>query len=194
MGQISVSYFEARGFDARGPAVIVPKRHGDARGYFCETWNHDDWLGAGLPEVRWMQDNEAHSEKAGTLRGLHFQAPPSAQAKLVRAVHGDIYDVAVDIRKGSPTYGQHVGVTLSSERGNQLLIPAGFAHGYQTLTPSVLVSYKCDAAYDPDTESGLIWSDKDIDIKWPLAPPHLSEKDITLPHLSNLASPFNYTL
>ncbi|MEO9971944.1 MAG: dTDP-4-dehydrorhamnose 3,5-epimerase [Hyphomonadaceae bacterium] len=194
MGQISVSYFEARGFDARGPAVIVPKRHGDTRGYFCETWNQTDWLGAGLPDLRWMQDNEARSAKAGTLRGLHFQAPPSAQAKLVRAVHGDIYDVAVDIRKGAPTYGQYVGVTLSSERGDQLLVPAGFAHGYQTLTPDVLVSYKCDAAYDPDTESGLIWSDEDIGIDWPLATPHLSEKDKTLPHLSDLASPFKYTL
>jgi len=194
MGDISVSYFEASGFDASGPALIVPKRHGDARGYFCETWNAADWQGAGLPELQWVQDNEARSEQPGTLRGLHFQAPPSAQAKLVRAVHGDIYDVAVDIRKGSPTYGRHVGVTLSSERGNQLLVPAGFAHGYQTLTADSLVSYKCDNAYAPDAEGGLLWSDEDLAIAWPLAEAvHLSEKDKLLSPFSTLSSPFEYS-
>lgn len=193
MGQVTVSYFESRGFDIHGPALIVPKRHGDARGYFCETWNKDDWLGAGLPDLHWMQDNEARSEKAGTLRGLHFQAPPSAQAKLIRAVRGDIYDVAVDIRSGSPTYGQHVGATLSSDRGDQLLVPAGFAHGYQTLSEDVLVSYKCDAAYDPSSEGGVLWSDPDIGIEWPITDtPHLSPKDNVLQSLSALSSPFEY--
>ena len=193
MGRISVKYFGTHGFDISGPVLIVPERHGDNRGYFCETWNKDDWLAADLPDLHWMQDNEARSEKAGTLRGLHFQAPPFAQAKLVRAVCGEIYDVAVDIRTGSPTYGKYVGVNLSAERGDQLLVPVGFAHGYQTVTEDALVSYKCNAAYNPDTEDGVLWSDPDIAIDWPImTSPHLSTKDKVLKALSQLSSPFEY--
>ena len=193
MGDISVSYFEASGFDASGPALIVPKRHGDARCYFCETWNAADWQRAGLPELHWVQDNEARSEQAGTLRGLHFQKPPYAQAKLIRAVHGDIFDVAVDIRRGSPSYGKYVGVRLSAAMGEQLLVPAGFAHGYQTLTADALVSYKCDGAYAPNAEGGLLWSDKDLAIAWPLAEAaHLSDRDEQLSPFSALSSPFEY--
>lgn len=193
MGQIKVSYFEADGFGTDGPALIAPKRHGDARGYFCETWNKADWCAAGLPNLQWMQDNEARSEKAGTLRGLHFQAPPHAQAKLIRAVQGDIFDVAVDIRKGSPTYGRHVGVTLSAEHGEQLLVPAGFAHGYQTLTADTLVSYKCDAGYVPAAEGSVLWSDADLAIGWPLRTVALlSERDLEAAPLCDLSSPFDY--
>lgn len=194
MGDISVSYFEASGFDASGPALIVPKRHGDARGYFCETWNAADWQGAGLPELQWVQDNEARSERPGTLRGLHFQKPPYAQAKIIRVVQGDIFDVAVDIRRGSPSYGKHIGVRLSAAAGEQLLVPAGFAHGYQTLTADSLVSYKCDNVYAPDAEGGLLWSDEDLAIAWPLAEAvHLSEKDKLLSPFSTLSSPFEYS-
>ena len=192
MGQIDVSYFEARGFDATGPALIIPKRHGDARGYFCETWNGADWRAAGLADLDWTQDNEARSAKVGTVRGLHFQAPPFAQAKLVRAVLGEIYDVAVDIRKGSPSFGRYVGVMLSAARGEQFFVPAGFAHGYQTLSDDVLVSYKCNGAYHPDAEGSVLWSDADIGIDWPLGKVHLSEKDRVARPLSAQTSPFEY--
>lgn len=193
MGQISVSYFEASGFDTHGPALIVPRRFGDDRGYFCETWNAADWEGAGLPKVDWVQDNEARSEKAGTLRGLHFQAPPFAQAKLIRAISGQIFDVAVDIRKGSPSFGKHACIKLSSAIGEQLFIPAGFAHGYQTLTDDALVAYKCDEIYKPDAEGAVLWSDPALGIDWPLgARAQLSEKDRAAPRLSAQTSPFEH--
>jgi len=193
MGQISVSYFEDKGFDQRGPVLIVPKRFGDERGYFCETWNAADWEDAGLLKVGWVQDNEARSQKAGTLRGLHFQAPPFAQAKLIRAISGEVFDVAVDIRKGSPSFGKHVGVKLGAAGGEQLFVPQGFAHGYQTLTDDALVAYKCDEIYRPDAEGAVLWSDPTLGIDWPLgARAHLSEKDRAALPLSAQTSPFEY--
>lgn len=187
MGKISVQTF-----DVPGPMLITPKRHGDARGYFTETWNAESWQAAGLPPMNWLQDNEAYSHQPGTTRGLHFQAPPHAQAKLVRAVRGAIFDVAVDIRAGSPTFGKSVGVRLEAERGDQLFVPRGFAHGYQTLTVGTLVAYKCDTPYHPSAEGGLLWSDAELNIDWPM-PEHvtMTGKDFTWPTLAALESPFS---
>lgn len=178
-------------FDIPGLALVVPARHGDARGYFVETWNAKAWRDAGLAHHDWVQDNEAFSAAKGTTRGLHFQAPPAAQAKLIRAVRGAIFDVAVDVRVGSPTFGKHIGVVLEATKGQQLLVPRGFAHGYQTLTPDTLVAYKCDHEYDASAEGGLLWSDTDLGINWPQPEDvTMSDKDLTWPRLSNLHSPF----
>jgi len=190
MAKLHVSFFDPL-FDAHGPALIKPARHDDARGYFSEVWNSADWADAGLPAYDWVQDNEAYSAAKGTTRGLHFQAPPFAQAKLIRAVRGTIFDVAVDIRRGSPSYGKSVAVTLSAETGEQLLVPRGFAHGYQTLTPDTLVAYKCDNTYNVSAEGGLLWSDALLDIAWPLPEDVvMNGKDFSWPNLADLDSPF----
>lgn len=189
MTDLSVTYF-----DISGPALITPRRHGDARGYFCETWNPAAWAEAGLPAHDWVQDNEAFSATKGTTRGLHFQTPPHAQAKLIRAITGAIYDVAVDIRKGSPTYGKSLSAVLTAKDGTQLLVPRGFAHGYQTLTADTLVAYKCDNIYKAKAESGLLWSDTHLGIAWPQkAEITLSDKDTAWPTLANFDSPFKST-
>lgn len=183
-------------FDVAGPALIQPMRLGDERGYFCETWHVEDWQAAGLPAHDWVQDNEALSEKSGTVRGLHFQATPFAQAKLIRVIQGAIFDVAVDIRRGSPTYGHAITVRLDSKTGNQFYVPRGFAHGYQTLSDDTLITYKCDGLYNQDAESGLLWSDVDLAIAWPITDPSqitLSARDKTLSGLAALQSPFAWT-
>lgn len=186
MSKLSVTYF-----DIPGPALIRPVRHGDDRGFFSETWNTQDWTAAGLPHIDWVQDNEAFSAQAGTLRGLHFQAPPCAQTKLIRAVSGAIFDVAVDIRQGSPTYGKSVSTRLESKTGDQLLVPHGFAHGYQTLATNTIVAYKCDNAYAPDAEGGLLWSCATLGISWPKPDTAITnQKDLLWPALSELNSPF----
>lgn len=186
MATLDVTYF-----DIDGPALIRPVRHRDPRGYFSETWNRAGWAAAGLPAHDWVQDNEAFSAAPGTLRGLHFQAPPFAQAKLVRAIRGRIFDVAVDIRKGSPTYGKAITVTLEAETGDQLLVPRGFAHGYQTLTSDALIAYKCDAPYNANAEAGLSSFDTDLDIHWPAPEPAiLNDRDRTWPALATFNSPF----
>ncbi len=173
--------------------VLEPQKFGDDRGYFSEVFNQKQLIQAGA-DLDWVQDNHAMSRDAGTLRGLHFQLPPHAQSKLVRVVRGSIFDVAVDIRKGSPTYGEWVSATISAKAWNQILIPAGFAHGYLTLEPATEVLYKVDNYYAPDADKGLLWSDPDIAIDWPLTPtsPVLSDKDRNLPRLTNIASPFDY--
>ncbi|MEM9669373.1 MAG: dTDP-4-dehydrorhamnose 3,5-epimerase [Pseudomonadota bacterium] len=189
-----MSGLEIRRFEVDGPVLIQPKRFGDERGYFSETWNESVWAAAGLPDITWLQDNEAFSASPGTTRGLHFQTGSSAQAKLLRAVRGEIFDVAVDIRNGSPTYGKAVGVKLTSTGGEQLFVPRGFAHGYQTLTPDTLVAYKCDELYNPSKEGGLLWCDKGISIEWPIQD-HviLSPKDEKWPNLENLETAFELT-
>ncbi|MCW8843494.1 MAG: dTDP-4-dehydrorhamnose 3,5-epimerase, partial [Rhodobacteraceae bacterium] len=145
-------------------------------------------------DVDFVQDNHSLSSQVGTLRGLHFQAPPHAQAKLVRCGRGAIFDVAVDIRQGSPTYGQWVGYELSAQNGAQLFIPEGFAHGFVTLRPESEVVYKCSTYYAPDTEGALIWDDAQIGIDWPLSgAPILSDKDAAAPRLGDLQSPFTWT-
>ncbi|MEM9054472.1 MAG: dTDP-4-dehydrorhamnose 3,5-epimerase [Pseudomonadota bacterium] len=186
MGKLSV-----KRFDIDGLALVIPTRHGDERGWFCETWNADDWTEAGLPETSWMQDNEAFSAAPGTLRGLHFQAPPAAQAKLIRCVRGEIFDVAVDIRKTSPTYGKHVAITLTAKVGEQLFVPEGFAHGYQTLKTDTLVAYKVSSPYAPNAEGGLFWADVKAGIKWPKPEDVvMSGRDFNWPGLADLESPF----
>ncbi|GGF62039.1 dTDP-4-dehydrorhamnose 3,5-epimerase [Azorhizobium oxalatiphilum] len=172
--------------------LITPPRFQDSRGYFSETYKKAALDAAGL-DFTFVQDNESLSTTPGTIRGLHYQAPPFAQAKLVRVVSGSIFDVAVDIRKGSPTYGKWVGATLTAEGGEQLLIPHGFAHAFCTLTPDVRVLYKVDGAYSKASEGGIIWDDPDVAITWPVKEAVVSEKDAILPRLKDLDSPFVYS-
>ena len=171
--------------------VLEPVRHGDHRGSFMETWR-DTWqekIGLNAPFV---QDNHACSVERGVVRGLHFQAPPYTQAKLVWVTRGAIYDVAVDIRRGSPTYGKWEAVVLSAENGLRFFVPHGFAHGYMTLEAGTEVHYKVDAYYNAPAEGGLRWDDPALGIAWPDISAVLSEKDRVLPLLSALESPFIY--
>jgi dTDP-4-dehydrorhamnose 3,5-epimerase len=173
--------------------LVRPRRFGDARGWFSESWNADRYAGWGI-DVAFCQDNHSLSSAAGTLRGLHFQTPPYAQAKLVRCTSGAIFDVAVDIRKSSPTYRQWVSAELSADNGDQLFIPAGYAHGFLTLTPDTEVMYKVDAHYAPEADGGIIWNDPTLGIDWPLsgAAPLLSDKDAILPALAGAQADFAY--
>lgn len=173
--------------------ILEPKRFGDDRGFFSEVFSERTCVAAGIGN-RWVQDNHAKSTERYVLRGLHFQAPPHAQAKLVRVAHGRIFDVAVDVRTGSPWYGKWVAVELSAKAWNQLYVPAGFAHGYLTLEPDCEVLYKVDDYYDPDCEGGVIWNDPDLAIDWPLGghAPILSKKDELLPRLTQFKTPFHY--
>ncbi len=154
-------------FALNGPVLIQPKRHDDARGYFMETFK-DAWFRDTVADVSFVQDNQALSAEAGTLRGLHFQQAPKAQGKLIRCLRGAIFDVAVDIRPGSSTFGEWLGVTLTPETGDQLWVPDGFAHGYCTLTADTEVFYKVTASYSPADEGGLAFDDADIAIDWPV--------------------------
>jgi dTDP-4-dehydrorhamnose 3,5-epimerase len=176
-----------------GVKLIQPVRHGDARGYFSETYRRDVLLAHGIA-IDFIQDNQAFSAAVHVLRGLHFQARPMAQAKLVRVSRGAIVDVAVDIRASSPAYGQHVAVKLTADEGNQLLVPEGFAHGYCTLEPNTEVIYKVNNYYSPENDRGLLWNDPALGIDWGLAgaEPVLSAKDHTHPTLANLPKYFDY--
>ena len=169
--------------------ILTPRRFGDARGWFSETWNANRMRDAGL-DLPWVQDNHSFSATPGTLRGLHYQSPPRAQDKLVRCSRGAVLDVAVDIRSGSPTYGQWVGVELSAENGRQLLVPKGFLHGFVTLQPETEVQYKCTDLYSPDHDCAVRWDDPDIGIDWGTSTPILSAKDQSAPLLRDQPSPF----
>lgn len=167
---------------------LTPQRHGDARGFFCESWNAQRMSDAGLA-YDFVQDNHSLSAKRGTLRGLHYQSPPHAQAKLVRCGRGALWDVAVDARAGSATYGQWYGTELSFENGKQLMIPAGFLHGFVTLTDDVEIVYKCSDYYAPDCDGAVRWDS--CGINWPLqGDPILSEKDAKAPAFDTFQSPF----
>jgi dTDP-4-dehydrorhamnose 3,5-epimerase len=172
-----------------GVMILTPTRHGDARGFFSESWNRQRMQDAGI-DIEFVQDNHSLSAKTGTLRGLHFQSPPHAQAKLVRCGKGALYDVAVDIRRGSPTYGQWVGVDLSFENGRQLLVPAGFLHGFVTRVPDTEIIYKCSDYYSPECDGAVHWDS--CGIKWGIdaADILLSEKDAKAPKLEDFDSPF----
>ncbi len=170
--------------------LVTPKIFGDSRGFFLEFYKHSDFVRAGIPE-HFVQDNHSKSVK-GVLRGLHFQKNPHAQGKLVRCISGSIFDAAVDIRKGSPSFGMWVGVELTSESGRMLYVPPGFAHGFQVTSDSAEVLYKCTAEYAQAEERGIIWNDPDIGVRWPLPNPILSEKDKINPVLGNADSNFNY--
>jgi len=173
--------------------LIKPKRFADTRGYFCETYRRDLLREVGI-EVEFIQDNESLSVSSGTIRGLHYQAPPYAQAKLVRVLAGTVLDVAVDIRTGSPTYGQFVATTLSAENGEQVFIPEGFAHGFCSMSDNTVLAYKVSANYSKEHENGVLWNDADLAIPWPVseADAVLSDKDSALPRLTDISSPFNY--
>jgi dTDP-4-dehydrorhamnose 3,5-epimerase len=178
------------------PVVLIkPKRFADARGWFSETYNRARFAELGV-EVEFVQDNHSLSRPAGVLRGLHFQTPPHAQSKLVRCVRGRIWDIAVDLRAGSPTYAQSVSAELTAEGGEQLFIPQGFAHAFLTLEPDCEVVYKVDALYAPDADGGIAWDDPDLAIDWPLPAgvdaPVVSDKDAVLPRLKDFESPFAY--
>ncbi|MCH2094012.1 MAG: dTDP-4-dehydrorhamnose 3,5-epimerase [Rhodobacteraceae bacterium] len=173
--------------------ILTPKRFGDERGFFSESWNRKVLEQAGLV-FDWCQDNHSLSAKVGTVRGLHFQSPPHAQDKLVRCGKGRLFDVAVDIRKGSPTYGQWVGEELSFENGKQLLIPAGFLHGFVTREPDTEIIYKCSDYYAPDCDGAIRYDCPGIAIDWMLdgLEPVLSEKDAAAPSIKDFDSPFVY--
>ena len=168
--------------------IIEPQLFKDDRGFFYESYNKNNLNK--IIKIAFVQDNESKSKK-GVIRGLHFQAPPFEQTKLVRCVSGNILDVAVDIRKNSKTYGKSFSVELSSENNKQLLVPKGFAHGFQVLSETAIVNYKVDGFYNPDSDSGLIWNDKDLSINWSIdVKPILSVKDLKLMSFRELKSPF----
>ena len=172
--------------------LIKPNRHGDHRGFFAETYSRKKYLEYGI-DIEFVQDNHSISKEVGTLRGLHFQSPPHAQAKLVRCGRGALFDVTVDIRRGSPTYGKWENFELTAENGYQLYVPIGFAHGFMTLEQESEIVYKCSDYYAPETEKSISWKDPDIKICWPkLDKPILSEKDAGAPILEDFESPFIY--
>lgn len=172
--------------------VIEPTVFGDHRGWFMETYSESKFQEAGI-DLNFVQDNQSFSKTRGTLRGLHYQLNPKAQTKLVRCTKGAIFDVAVDIRKGSPSYGKWFGIELNAENKKQLLIPKGFAHGFMTLTSDVEVQYKVDELYAPDCDRGIIWNDPQIGIEWPIdITPVLSEKDEKAPLLKEADINFVY--
>ena len=173
--------------------LLSTVRHDDARGYFCEIYSRRALVDVGI-DVEFVQDNQSFSSGRSTVRGLHFQCPPFAQAKLIRVIRGAIFDVAVDLRRGSPTFGRHACAVLSAENRKQFFVPVGFAHGFATLEPETEVAYKVSSPYAHAHEGGLIWNDPALDIDWPFPTEDviLSEKDGLLPPLSDLDSPFEW--
>ena len=170
--------------------IIRPKKHGDARGFFSETWSRASLEAAGI-DIDFVQDNQSLSATPGTVRGLHFQTPPHAQAKLLRVIRGAVFDVAVDLRRGSPGYGRHVSAVISAEEWNQILVPVGFAHGFMTLEPDTEVIYKVSGIYSPANDAGILWNDPDLGIAWPLdVEATLSDKDRVQPRLRDFETPF----
>jgi dTDP-4-dehydrorhamnose 3,5-epimerase len=173
--------------------LLTPARFGDSRGFFSETWQARRYRDAGV-EGEFIQDNQSVSAQVGTLRGLHLQIAPNPQGKLVRVVRGAIWDVAVDVRRGSASYGRHVAATLSAENWQQLWIPPGFLHGFCTLEPDTHVIYKVTGDYDKAAERGVIWNDPDLALPWPVAPGQvtLSDKDKALPRLADCEAWFEH--
>ena len=180
--------------DIEGPVIIEPKVFGDSRGYFFESFSQRDFE-AQVGKINFVQDNESMSSY-GVMRGLHFQRPPYAQSKLVRCVKGKVLDVAVDIRKGSPTYGQHVAVELSEDNHRQFFVPRGFAHGFAVLSETAVFQYKCDNFYAPETDGGISIKDETLGIDWqiPMDKAVLSEKDIKHLCLKDFDSPFDFNV
>lgn len=175
------------------PEVLLatPDKHGDARGFFSEVYNRRTWAAAGIA-AEFVQDNYSFSADRGTVRGLHFQTPPHAQHKLVRVLRGSVFDVALDLRRGSPTYGKHVSTVLAAAAWAQLFVPAGFAHGLMTLEPDTELLYKVSGYYAPSHDQGILWNDPALGIAWPLpaAEAKLSDKDRAHPAFANFDSPF----
>ncbi|MCS6803734.1 MAG: dTDP-4-dehydrorhamnose 3,5-epimerase [Acidobacteriota bacterium] len=181
--------FEFQQLDIPDVILIQSQRFSDARGAFAETYKRSEFAAHGIPEF--VQDNLSQSVR-NVVRGLHYQSPPRAQGKLVMALRGEVFDVAVDIRRGSPTFGRWVGVRLSSEPLTMLYIPAGFAHGYCALSDEADVLYKVTDEYTPELDRGILWNDPDIGIRWPVQHPILSAKDERLPRLKDADIPFFY--
>jgi dTDP-4-dehydrorhamnose 3,5-epimerase len=180
-------------FDVPDLKLFVPRRFTDARGFFSEIWI-DRWFREQIADVAFVQDNQTVSTRKGTVRGLHFQKPPATQGKLVRVVRGSIFDVAVDIRKGSPSYRQHVATRLDAAEGAQLWVPPGFLHGFCTLEDETEVYYKVTSYYSPSHDAGVLWNDQDLGINWPVEPDSvvLSDKDKRHPRLRDLPDYFDY--
>lgn len=172
-----------------GVVILTPRRFGDARGFFCESWNRARMADAGF-DIDWVQDNHSLSASVGTVRGLHFQAPPHAQAKLVRCGRGALFDVVVDVRKSSATFGQWVGVELSFENGKQILVPEGCLHGFVTRLPDTEIVYKCSDYYAPEADGAVRWDTCGIDWKLDGIAPILSDKDAAAQSLADFDSPF----
>lgn len=175
----------------RGVKLLEPAVHGDHRGFFMESYSERTFRDKGI-DIAFVQDNHSLSAEAGVLRGLHYQLAPKAQTKLVRVTAGAIYDVVVDIRKGSPTFGQWQGFILSAANKRQLLVPQGFAHGFCTIVPNCEVQYKVDALYSPEHDRGIAWNDPALAIDWPTAKPVLSDKDAKHPVLADADMNFVY--
>ncbi|MCX7727155.1 MAG: dTDP-4-dehydrorhamnose 3,5-epimerase [Chitinispirillaceae bacterium] len=175
--------------EIEGVIRIIPLVHKDHRGFFLESYSLEKFKKAGINTI-FVQDNHSYSKERGVLRGLHFQKPPYAQAKLIRVTRGKVFDVVVDLRKNSPTFGKWLGFELSEDNFEMLYVPAGFAHGFCTLVPDTHVQYKVDVVYAPQYDSGIIWNDPNLGIKWPIQNPILSEKDSKLPSFENFSSPF----
>jgi dTDP-4-dehydrorhamnose 3,5-epimerase len=185
---------EVKSFSVAGPMHLIPCKRGDARGFFSEVYNQQTFDSL-IGEIRFVQENHSLSTNIGTIRGLHFQTYPRAQGKLVRAVRGAIFDVAVDIRRGSPTYGQYVSAVLSAENWCQLWIPVGFAHGFCTIEANTEVIYKVTDLYSQADDKGLAWDDFELGIEWPIdrASAILSEKDQEHPRFAELPAYFTYS-
>ncbi len=175
--------------------VLTPNRHGDHRGFFSEVYNKKTLAAAGI-DIDFVQNNHSLSAERGTVRGLHFQVPPFAQDKLVRVVRGSVFDVAVDLRRGSPTYSKHVSAVISAEAWNQILVPIGFAHGFMTLESDTEVLYKVSNYYSAEHDKGLLWNDPALGIEWPVAEDEaiLSAKDKLQPRLAQLSPDFRFDL
>lgn len=174
--------------------LVQPRKFKDDRGYFVETFSRRELETVGIKND-FVQDNQSLSTRRGTLRGLHFQRPPHSQAKLVRVVRGAVFDVAIDLRRGSPTFAKWCATTLTAEEGHQLFVPRGFAHAFCTLEPDTEIAYKVDDYYVAESDTGIIWNDPDIGVSWPIAVRELtlSDKDAALPRLADFESPFVYT-
>jgi len=170
--------------------LVKPTVYPDSRGFFLETYKSSVYRKGGIPEA-FVQDNCSRSTRS-TLRGLHFQTPPYSQGKLISVVHGEILDIAVDIRQGSPTFGSWVAANLSEENHHQLYLPVGFAHGFLVLSEEAYITYKVTAEYNRDSELGIIWNDPDLCIDWGLVNPNISKRDKSLPKLANIEIPFKY--
>jgi dTDP-4-dehydrorhamnose 3,5-epimerase len=191
VGPSAIRDLKVRSLRIDGVMVLTPHRFGDERGHFFETYRASDFAVFGI-DASFVQDNQAKSAYAGTIRGLHFQAPPDAQAKLVRVLKGSIFDVAVDLRRASPTYGRWVGAVLTAAGREQIYVPRGFAHGYCTLEADTEIAYKCDGYYAPEREGGVNFADPGLGIQWPIAPADavVSDKDRRQPRLIEIMSPF----
>jgi dTDP-4-dehydrorhamnose 3,5-epimerase len=191
-GNLKSGNFTATRLPVAGPVLVTPQRFGDHRGFFLESYSVRDFAALGIPDV-FVQDNHSLSAVPGTIRGMHFQLPPHAQAKLVRVLRGAILDIAVDLRRSSPSYGRHVAVELTADNAQQLYIPVGFAHGFCTLAPDTEVAYKVTALYAPECDRGIAWDDPDLALPWPFdaAAVQLSDKDRRAPRLRDLPPAFD---